>query len=122
MNSRTGLWQLTKLTIQYCDTSYHSRGAREFVEKFVPTLKEKYSQIEFVVTQKKGRPACMEGFYRNGRNKPVGLHKQDAEWINERCMLLLHQWGGKNITHSGKRVRSETPSVQGMWTPFLNRE
>ena len=55
---------------------YHSRGAREFVEKFVPTLKEKYSQIEFVVTvldlmssfrsngtyqQKKGHPACMEG-------------------------------------------------------------
>ena len=52
------------------------------------------------------------------RNVCIQTHRQikdeQPETINNLAKLLIQQWGGKNVTHSGKRVKTRSQSVQGL--------
>ena len=39
---------------------------------------------------------------------------EEAGDIDKLAKLLMQQWGGKNVEHSGKRVKTNTQSVQGL--------
>ena len=93
---------------------YGSRGAKEFVNEMVPALKSEFPHLDLEVQHRRGHAPFMEGFYRNGRTKPIGLKGEEPEQINKLAKLLIQQWGGKNVTHSGKRIKTRTQSVQGL--------
>jgi len=121
MDSRNGVWQCTRLVVRYCTHSYGSRGAKEFVDEVVPALKMEFPQLDLVVEKRSGKPPFLEGFYKNGRRKPIGVKGQAADEISKLAQQLVNQWGGKNVLHSGKRIVTRSPTVQGLWTPFTNR-
>ena len=52
---------------------YGSRGAKEFVDEVVPALKMEFPQLDLVVEKRSGKPPFLEGFYKNGRRKPIGV-------------------------------------------------
>ena len=52
---------------------YASRGAKEFVTELVPALKSEFPHVDLVVEAKRGHTPFIEGFYRNGRSKPIGV-------------------------------------------------
>jgi len=93
---------------------YNSRGAKAFVDELVPALKSEFPHVDLVVEARRGHTPFIEGFYKNGRSKPIGLKGEPPEQINNLAKLLIQQWGGKNVLHSGKRVKTRTQSVQGL--------
>lgn len=52
---------------------YASRGAKEFVDDIVPALKSEFPNVELVVETRSGKFPFLEGFYKNGRRKPIGI-------------------------------------------------
>lgn len=52
---------------------YASRGAKEFVTELVPALKSEFPHVDLVVEPRNGRAPFLEGFYKNGRRKPIGI-------------------------------------------------
>lgn len=52
---------------------YGSRGAKQFVDEMVPALKSEFPHVDVVVEKRSGHSPFLEGFYRNGRRKPVGV-------------------------------------------------
>jgi len=52
---------------------YASRGAKEFVNDIVPALKSEFPNVELVVETRSGKFPFLEGFYKNGRRKPIGV-------------------------------------------------
>lgn len=70
------LWKTVKspnssgdlLTLQYA-----SRGAKEFVNELAPVLKNEFPHVDLVVEPRNGRAPFLEGFYKNGRRKPIGI-------------------------------------------------
>ena len=56
------------LTLQYA-----SRGAKEFVNELAPVLKNEFPHVDLVVEPRNGRAPFLEGFYKNGRRKPIGI-------------------------------------------------
>jgi len=39
---------------------------------------------------------------------------EPAASISNLAKLLINQWGGKNVEHSGKRINTRSQSVQGL--------
>ena len=143
MDSRNGVWQCTRVVVRYCAHSvgpppaparthcrthrtrgltarlpaalqYASRGAKEFANELVPALKSEFPHVDLVVETKRGHAPFIEGFYKNGRSKPIGVKGEAPEQIHNLAKLLIQQWGGKNVLHSGKRVKTRSQSVQGL--------
>ena len=52
---------------------FGSRGAKQFVDEMVPALKSEFPHVDLVVEKRSGHPPVLEGFYRNGRRKPIGV-------------------------------------------------
>jgi hypothetical protein len=52
---------------------YASRGAKEFVNELAPVLKSEFPHVDLVVEPRNGRAPFLEGFYKNGRRKPIGI-------------------------------------------------
>jgi hypothetical protein len=121
MDARTGIWAAKKLLVSFSKNAPTSIGMRAFVDKFVPKLRERYPHLEIEVQEKNTRYPHLVGYDANGREKPIGVKKLEAPEIMNYAELLIEQWGGMNVNHNGKRVKTKTQSVTGLWTPFTNR-
>jgi len=53
--SRRGVWQLSKLTLNYCEHSGSSRGVREFVAGGLDAFRQANPQLELVAALRPGR-------------------------------------------------------------------
>mmetsp|Transcript_40713 Transcript_40713/g.79705 ORF Transcript_40713/g.79705 Transcript_40713/m.79705 type:complete len:141 (+) Transcript_40713:24-446(+) len=123
MDARTGVWQLRRLVVSYCKHSGSSRGVRSFIEEKLPALQERYPHLQVETTLRSGKHPHLEGFYKNGVNKPIGVKNTEPERIHEYAEFLIQQWGSKysGVSSQGHKTRTKQQSVQGIWTPFLNR-
>jgi hypothetical protein len=43
------------------------------VSEMVPALKSEFPTVDLIVEKRSGHTPFIEGFYKNGRNKPIGL-------------------------------------------------
>ena len=74
---------------------YASRGAKEFVTELVPALKSEFPHVDLVVEAKRGHTPFIEGFYRNGRSKPIGV----CLYIYSVC-VYVYMYAYKAHTHT----------------------
>ena len=66
--SRRGVWQLSKLTLNYCEHSGSSRGVREFVAGGLDAFRQANPQLELVAALRPGRhPHAAAGLDRPGQ-------------------------------------------------------
>ena len=77
---------------------YASRGAKEFVTELVPALKSEFPHVDLVVEAKRGHTPFIEGFYRNGRSKPIGV----CLYIYSVC-VYVYMYVCKTHTHTHTR-------------------
>jgi len=82
---------------------YASRGAKEFVTELVPALKSEFPHVDLVVEAKRGKIPFIEGFYKNGRSKPIGV----CLYIYSVC-VYVYMYAYKAHTHT------KTGNVLGM--------
>jgi len=117
--SRSGVWQLKKINIHFCNLCRSSSGVRSLIKNDLEKVKNSYPQVTFEMHERKNRRPFILAEYVNGRTKPIGVHYKSAKEMLQIFTKLRNEWGNKPPTLN-KRVISEKVSIQGMWSPFLD--
>mmetsp|Transcript_13125 Transcript_13125/g.18578 ORF Transcript_13125/g.18578 Transcript_13125/m.18578 type:complete len:137 (-) Transcript_13125:62-472(-) len=114
-----GVWQLSKLRVVYCEHGGSSRNVREFIQsgRIVEWAREN-PQVNIVVQIRNSKHPYIQGNYLTGKTHEIGVKNEPIETIYK-AMDQLKNRSGRKIKKLGKPVRTETPSVQGVWTPML---
>ena len=66
-----------------------------------------------------GKHPFVEGEYVSGKPKQIGVKNEDMKRIYQ-VMDMLKNSSGRKMTRLNRPVITQTPSVQGVWTPMLN--
>lgn len=115
-----GVVQLQKLQIFYCEHGGSSRAVRDFISSGrIINWAETHPQIEVELKVRNGKHPYLKGGYLTGPSKQVGVKNEPLTRIYE-VMDKLKNSSGRKIKRLQKPVMTQTPSVQGIWTPMLN--
>ena len=122
-----GVFQLQKLTIYYCEHGGSSKAIREFLGsgEMVKWARERpHLQINVRVRNGFGKHPYVHASYLTGAassQHQVCLKSNDARQPDiPKILNQLYNRSGRKITKFTKPVYTDTPSVQGVWTPALN--
>lgn len=120
-----GVFQLTKLYINYCEHGGSSQALREYISngKLVAWATA-HPHVEIAVNRRNGKHPFVEADYLTN-SKKTSCHqisvKNYEKWKHvEEVLDLLSNRSGRKITKITKPVLTDTPTIQGVWTPFLN--
>mmetsp|Transcript_28674 Transcript_28674/g.80737 ORF Transcript_28674/g.80737 Transcript_28674/m.80737 type:complete len:129 (+) Transcript_28674:59-445(+) len=114
-----GVWQLAKLRLLYCPFSGSSRGARDFVESFLPIFQKQNSHLDIDADIRRGRHPYLKAEYVNGNSRVVGVKNEDKEEILKHAMILRSSHG-RSTSHKVRwRHLSQHRSIQGPWKPGM---
>jgi large subunit ribosomal protein L43 len=115
-----GVYQLQKLTLRYCEHGGSSRSVREIISS--GTLSEwatNHPHVQVHVVVRNGKHPYVEGEYLNRAKHQVGVKNRPVQYVVGVCDML-HNRSGRKIKKMVNPVITATPSVQGVWTPFLD--
>lgn len=119
-----GIFQLTKLRLSYCEVGGSSRSMREYLGNGeLAKWAAAHPHVSIEVKQKNGHHPIVHADYLTNSKKI--LHqvtvKNYEKWEHVQEVLdMLSNRSGRKIVKITKPVLTDTPSVQGIWTPFLN--
>eukprot|EP00934_Nitzschia_sp_Nitz4_P007171 Nitzschia sp. Nitz4//scaffold215_size37433//9141//9572//NITZ4_007747-RA/size37433-processed-gene-0.47-mRNA-1//-1//CDS//3329542139//7161//frame0 len=126
-----GITQCQKLTIFYCEHGGSSQAVRDFLKS--PNLMSwamDRPNVAIQVRVRNGKHPYVKAEYLSG----VNSHKTQEPYIHQICLKSnkarspdvqgaldqLYNRSGRKITKLTQPVYTQTPSVQGVWTPALN--
>jgi len=107
------------VTLKFCKIGGNARGLREFIELDVVNFCRKNPGIVVYLKPRFKPTPVMVSEYLDG----------SRHWLNIRNMERLHikEWLDFYVSRSGQPIQkfikpnhTDWPSVQGVWTPFLN--
>ena len=115
-----GVKQLQKLQICFCEVGGSSNPVREYIKsgKIVQFATENPT-VEVVATLRNGKHPYVKAEYLTGFSKQVCVKNESIERI-QKVITMLNNSSGRKITKIGSPIKTDTPSVQGVWTPMLN--
>ena len=115
-----GIFQLKTLKIFYCEHGGSSRAVRDFISSGrIVAWATQNPQIEVEVKVRNGKHPFVEGEYISGQPKQIGVKNEDTKRIYE-VMDMLKNSSGRKMKRLNRPVITQTPSIQGVWTPMLN--
>jgi large subunit ribosomal protein L43 len=115
-----GVFQLQTLKIFYCEHGGSSRTIRDFISsgRIVRWAMEN-PQIDIEVKIRNGHHPYVLGEYLTGNPKQIGIKNEDTKRIYDAINMLKNS-SGRKIKRFQKPVVTQTPTIQGIWTPMLN--
>lgn len=117
-----GVKQLTKLTLSYCEHGGSSRTIREFISSGrVIDFARENPTVEVSVKPRNGHHPFILGHYRTGRSKQISVKNEELARLYK-VIEMLNNSSGRKITKITKPILTQTPSIQGVWTPMLDIE
>ena len=117
-----GVVQLRKLTLKYCEYGGSSRALREYISNGrLAAWASQHPDTLVEVKVKNGHHPLVKGEYLSGSVQHQVTVKNYKHWhhVEEVCQMMADR-SGRKITKITTPVLTDTPSVQGVWTPFLN--
>ncbi|XP_057306773.1 39S ribosomal protein L43, mitochondrial-like isoform X2 [Hydractinia symbiolongicarpus] len=114
--------QLKRLTFNFCSKGGSSRGLRHFLDFEVNFFISKNPQVSVYIRERNGQHPRLVANYLNGKDRIITIPNHDT--------LAIWEWLERLRNESGRQWRSErlyqpwitdSPSIQGTWTPFLNK-
>mmetsp|Transcript_2542 Transcript_2542/g.3747 ORF Transcript_2542/g.3747 Transcript_2542/m.3747 type:complete len:141 (-) Transcript_2542:142-564(-) len=117
-----GIYQLQKMTIVYCEHGGSSRAVRDFISSGrIIEWAEQHPHIEFELKLRNGygKHPFVKGEYLTGPSKQVCVKNEPIEKLYH-VMEMLKNSSGRKMTRLKEPVMTQTPSIQGIWTPMLN--
>jgi large subunit ribosomal protein L43 len=115
-----GVFQLQKLVLTYCEHGGSSRAVRDVVSSGqLSQWAVDHPHVQIHVRVRNGRHPYVEGSYVNFAKHQVGVKNRTSGDVLSVCDLL-HNRSGRKIKKVTTPVVTATPSVQGVWTPFLD--
>jgi large subunit ribosomal protein L43 len=115
-----GVFQLQRLTLRYCEHGGSSRFVREAVASGrLSEWAAAHPHVQVHVSRRNGKHPYVEGEYLNTAKHQVGVKNRPLSEVLGACDML-HDRSGRKLKRLVKPVVTDTPSVQGVWTPFLD--
>jgi large subunit ribosomal protein L43 len=119
-----GVVQLLKLQLFYCEHGGSSRAMRDFISSGrLVDWATRHPQTQIQVSVRNGQHPYVAGEYLTS---PDNVQHQISvknfeSWrdVQQVCQQLANR-SGRKITKITRPVLTDTPSIQGVWTPFLN--
>lgn len=113
--------QLTKLRLFYCQVGGSSKAVRQYLESGrIVEWAEKNPEVRVEVKVRNGHHPYIQGRYRTAKNPKQICVKNETPRKIEQVMDTLRNTSGRKVKKLSKPVVTDTPSVQGIWTPMLN--
>lgn len=119
-----GVFQLSKVTLHYCEVGGSSRAMREYIGNGqLASWATSHPHVSIEVKRRNGHHPYVHADYLT--NSKSVLHqvsvKNYESWdLVEEVLVMLSNRSGRKISKIIKPVLTDTPSIQGVWTPFLN--
>ena len=115
-----GIKQLIQLNIIYCEHGGSSRTIREFISsKRIIEFCNQNPSVNVNVNVRNGHHPYMEGNYRTGKSKQICIKNEPMKRIGN-VLNMLNNSSGRKISKISKPIITQTPSIQGVWTPMLD--
>ncbi|CAH1782888.1 unnamed protein product [Owenia fusiformis] len=113
--------QLQRLTLKFCKESGTSRGVRDFIENHLIDFTRSNPGIVVYLKPRRHRTPYLVGEYLNTESVYLNVHKNDQEEV---CKWVEHlrTRSGEPIVRLRKKWFTNNPSIQGIWTPFTNKD
>ncbi|XP_046358488.1 39S ribosomal protein L43, mitochondrial-like [Haliotis rufescens] len=113
--------QLQRLTVSFCKSHGDSRGARDFVENHMLDFTKKNPGTVVYLKPRRHRNPRLVAEYLNGRTETLNIRNMPQDEI---CKWVEHfrTRSGVQVVRLRKQWHTETPSIQGVWSPFTNRD
>lgn len=113
--------QMSRVTFKFCKSKSDSRGVREFVENHLLEFVNNNPGVVIYLQPRRHRTPKLVAEYLNGNAVYLNMAKQSA---GEVCQWLEHLrcQSGEEIVRIRKPYHTDTPSIQGIWTPFMNHD
>jgi len=112
--------QLQRLTIQVCKEFRSSYGTREWISNDLTAFARQYPYVVIYIQPRRHRPPNLIGEYLSGDRQWIPLSNCDRNRVNWWINSLLTQQGDPQWRLL-KQMHTDSPSVQGIWTPFTNK-
>lgn len=131
--------QLQRVTIKFCKNSQSSRGVREYVESKLLDYSRQNPGVAIYMKPRLHKSPVIVAEYLNGQSQWMSIHNFSAtelqwwlEFIRTRLVYFAIELttlpkaypvarSGYELTQLISKSNVLTPSVQGIWSPFLNR-
>jgi|UniRef100_A0A7S2UTM3 large subunit ribosomal protein L43 len=115
-----GVKQLEKLRFLYCEHGGSSRAVREYISsgKVVDFCNANPS-VTVIVQPRNGNHPFVKAEYMTGFDKHIGVKNVELKRV-EQVVAMLNNSSGRKIKKIGNPIRTDTPSIQGIWTPMLH--
>lgn len=118
-----GVFQLKRLNLFYCEHGGSSGALRDFISngRLVQWATE-HPQVQVAVQVRNGKHPYIQAEYltQTVQEHQVSVKNYDS-WrkVQEVCNMLKNR-SGRKIKKITTPVLTDSPSIQGTWTPFLN--
>jgi len=112
--------QLQRVTLEFCKSDASSRGMRDFIERdLLDFTRENPGVVVYLNPRRHNQPA-LRAEYLNGNTQLKEMNNRPREEI---CQWLEHFRcrSGLDIVHIQKSYHTDSPSMQGIWTPQTNK-
>ncbi|XP_045189993.2 39S ribosomal protein L43, mitochondrial-like [Mercenaria mercenaria] len=113
--------QLQRITLSLCKSHPSSLAARDFVEEDLLDFTKQNPGIVFYIKPRRHRTPMLTAEYLNGYKEEVTLKKCSKDEITQWIGLMKGR-SGCQIVRLRKEWHTDTPSIQGVWHPFLFKD
>lgn len=117
-----GVFQLTRLRLCYCEHGGSSATLREYIGSGrLAAWAASQPHVEVDVKVRNNKHPFVEANYKTQAAFHQVSVKNSPHWKDIQDVLdMLRNRSGRKITKITTPVLTDTPSIQGVWTPFLN--
>jgi len=113
--------QLARITLKFCKSHGSSQGARRFIEEDIVHFAKKNPGIVVYLKPRRHRSPTLVAEFLNGETFHQSLNNYSVEEIAANFDILKNH-SGRAYSDQFKNKYSDHPSVQGYWTPYVNRD
>ncbi|CAD5118351.1 DgyrCDS7061 [Dimorphilus gyrociliatus] len=113
--------QLQRLTFKFCKSSGGSRGTRDYIEKHLIDFSRENPGTAVYIQPRRHHTARVVAEFLNGNTvvKNINCLNPDdiMKWLEH-----LRTRSGIEIVRLRKSQHTDSPSIQGVWTPWTNKD
>jgi len=112
--------QLQRITIKFCKTHGGSRGVRDYIENGVIDFARENPATVVYLKPRRFRSPVLKAEYLNGESDWMVVSDFTPDEV-AKWMEYMRNRAGFPPVKLMKRIHTDNPSIQGVWTPFSNK-
>uniref|UniRef100_A0A8D9BW21 Large ribosomal subunit protein mL43 n=1 Tax=Cacopsylla melanoneura TaxID=428564 RepID=A0A8D9BW21_9HEMI len=113
--------QVKRMTVKFCKSHGSSRGVRDFIETDMIDFVKQSPEFVLYLKPRRHHSPHLIAEYLNGERFHMSFHNFNREEITK-WLNLMKTRAGAPIMAYRKLWHTNNPSIQGVWSPFVNQD